>query len=152
MNTFYLKRVALKGLTTDYINQENGVFRKLQTESFLCCNGNYSPLSNLYDILIELVTSILGLSVFWVILIQINWGIILFLIATTALSYALNQKIIKWTEEHNQERIGYQQRINYINTIASDIRSSKDIRLYRMAAWFSDIYKEIGRASCRERV
>ncbi len=141
MNTFYLKRVALKGLTTDYINQENGVFRKLQTESFLCCNGNYSPLSNLYDILIELVTSILGLSVFWVILIQINWGIILFLIATTALSYALNQKIIKWTEEHNQERIGYQQRINYINTIASDIRSSKDIRLYRMAAWFSDIYK-----------
>lgn len=142
MNTFYLKRVALKGLTTDYINQENGIFRKLQTESFLCCNGNYSPLSNLYDILIELVTSILGLSVFWVILIQINWGIILFLIATTALSYALNQKIIKWTAEHNQERIAYQQRIDYINTIASDIRSSKDIRLYRMAAWFSDIYKD----------
>lgn len=140
MNTFYLKRVALKGLTTDYINQENGVFRKLQTESFLCCNGNYSLLSNLYDILIELVTSILGLSVFWVILIQINWGIILFLIATTLLSYVLNQKIIKWIEEHNQERIGYQQRINYINTIASDTRSAKDIRLYRMTAWFSELY------------
>lgn len=51
MNTFYLKRAALKGLTTDYINQENGIFRKLQAESFECCNGNYSPLSNIYTTL-----------------------------------------------------------------------------------------------------
>ncbi|MCI8306993.1 MAG: ABC transporter ATP-binding protein [Lachnospiraceae bacterium] len=142
MNTFYLKRVALKGLTTDYINQENGIFRKLQTESFLCCNGNYSPLTNIYDVLIDLLTSILGLSVFWVILLRLNWWIIIFLIATTVISCFLNQKIIKWTAANSQERISYQQRINYINGIAGDNRSAKDIRLYQMAAWFSDIYKK----------
>lgn len=140
MNTFYLKRVTLKGLTTDYINQENGIFRKLQTESFTCCNGNYSPLSNIYEVLINLFTSILGLSVFWAILVQLNWGIIIFLIATTITSYFLNQKIMQWLSANNQERIGYQQRINYINTIAGDLRSAKDIRLYRMAVWFTDIY------------
>ena len=43
INVHYLKLVANKGLTTDYINQENGIFRKLQEESFLCCNG-LSPL------------------------------------------------------------------------------------------------------------
>lgn len=141
MNTFYLKRVALKGLTTDYINQENGIFRKLQTESFMCCNGNYSPLTNIYEVLIDLFTGILGLSVFWAILVQLNWGIIIFLIITTITGYFLNQKIIKWTAANNQERIGYQQRINYINSITGDIRSAKDIRLYQMAVWFSDIYK-----------
>ena len=141
MNTFYLKRVALKGLTTDYIHQENGIFRKLQEESFRCCNGNYSPLTNIYDVLIHLFTSILGLSVFWTILLRLNWGIILFLFATTITSYFLNQRILKWTAANNQERISYQQRINYINDIAGDIRSAKDIRLYQMAAWFSDIYK-----------
>jgi len=141
MNTFYLKRVALKGLTTDYINQENGIFRKLQTESFMCCNGNYTPLTNIYEVLIDLFTSILGLSVFWAILVQLNWGIIIFLIITTATSYFLNQNIIKWTAANNQERISYQQRINYINRITGDIRSAKDIRLYKMAVWFSDIYK-----------
>lgn len=140
MNTFYLKRVALKGLTTDYINQENGIFRKLQTESFMCCNGNYSPLSNIYEVLIDLFTSILGLAVFWAILVQLNWGLIIFLIATTISSCFLNQRILKWTAENNQERINYQQRINYINSIAGDIRSAKDIRLYQMAVWFSDIY------------
>lgn len=44
INVHYLKLVANKGLTTDYINQENGIFRKLQEESFLCCNG-HSPLT-----------------------------------------------------------------------------------------------------------
>lgn len=140
MNTFYLKRVALKGLTTDYINQENGVFRKLQTESFMCCNGNYSPLSNIYDILVKLFTSLLGLSVFGAMLAGLNWGIIIFLIITTVISYFLNQRIIAWTAANNQERISYQQRINYINGISGDIRSAKDIRLYKMAGWFSDIY------------
>ncbi len=140
MNTFYLKNVALKGLTTDYVNQENGIFRKLQTESFMCCNGNYSPLSNVYETLIKFCTSILGLSVFGTMLIQVHWGIIIFLIITTTISYFLNQKIIDWTAENNKERISYQQRINYINNISGDIRSAKDIRLYKMAVWFSDIY------------
>lgn len=140
MNTFYLKHAALKGLTTDYINQENGIFRKLQTESFECCNGNYSPLSNIYEILIKLCTSFLGLSVFGSMLIQIHWGIIIFLIITTVISYYLNQKIIAWTAANNKERIGYQQRLHYINDISGDIRSAKDIRLYKIAVWFSDIY------------
>lgn len=142
MNTFYLKRVTLKGLTTDYSNQENGIFRKLQTESFACCNGNYSPLTNIYDVLINLCTSVLGLSVFWAILAQLNLFVILFLIATTVISYFLNQKIMKWTDKNNHERIGYEQRLNYINTISGDIRSAKDIRMYRMAVWLSDVYKE----------
>jgi len=140
MNTYYLKRVALKGLTTDYINQENGIFRKLQAESFMCCNGNYSPLSNIYETLINICTSLLGLSVFGAMLIQVHWGIIIFLIITTTISYFLNRKIIAWTAANNKERIGYQQRINYINNISGDVRSAKDMRLYQMAVWFSDIY------------
>ena len=73
-------------------------------------------------------------------LIQVHWGIIIFLITTTVISYYLNQKIIAWTAANNKERIGYQQRLHYINDISGDIRSAKDIRLYKMAVWFSDIY------------
>ena len=142
MNTFYLRKVAIKGLTTDYINQENGEFRRLQTESFGCCDGNYSPLSNIYDVLIELFTSLLGISVFWIILLKLDWRVIAFLIATTGVSYFLNKRIVTWTKKINSERTSYMQRLNYINDASADNRSAKDIRLYHMAAWFSDIYKE----------
>lgn len=142
MNTFYLKQVALKGLTTDYSNQENERFRKLQTESFACCNGNYSPLTSVYDILISLCTSVLGLWAFGAILFQVNGFVLLFLAATTLVSFFLNRQVVKWMNHNNSERVRYEQRLDYINAVSGDIRSAKDIRLYRMAAWFSDIYQE----------
>lgn len=141
MNTFYVKQVTLKGLTTDYCNQENGSFRKFQTESVACCSGNYSPLSNVYEVLIRLLTGVVGMTIFGVILIRLDGRILLLLITTALISYFLNQKNLKWMEENNSEKIGYQQRLNYISRTAGDIRPAKDIRLYGMKEWFSKVYQ-----------
>lgn len=141
INVHYLKLVANKGLTTDYINQENGIFRKLQEESFLCCNG-HSPLTQVYDVLQSLGTSVLGISVFSAVLYKLNVAVILFIAVTTAVSFYLNKRVVKWTDEHSKERMSYVQRLNYINAISGDARSAKDIRLYPMAKWFSDIYTD----------
>lgn len=141
INVHYLKLVANKGLTTDYINQENGIFRKLQEESFLCCNG-HSPLTQVYDVLQSLGTSVLGIAVFSAVLYKLNVAVILFIAVTTAVSFYLNKRVVKWTDEHSKERMSYVQRLNYINAISGDARSAKDIRLYPMAKWFSDIYTD----------
>lgn len=141
INVHYLKLVANKGLTTDYINQENGIFRKLQEESFLCCNG-HSPLTQVYDVLQSLGTSVLGIAVFSAVLYKLNVAVRLFIVVTTAVSFYLNKRVVKWTDEHSKERMSYVQRLNYINAISGDARSAKDIRLYPMAKWFSDIYTD----------
>lgn len=141
MNTFYMRRFAMKGLTTDYCNQENERFRKLQTEGFRSCQNNSSPLADIYNTLMTLFTSLLGLAVYLGILAILNPAMILLLTVTTVGGYFLNRGIVKWTAEHNGERVAYQQRMEYINSISGDIRSAKDIRLYHMAAWFSDLYE-----------
>ena len=141
INVHYLKLVVNKGLTTDYINQENGTFRKLQEESFQCCNG-HSPLTQLYDVLQSLGTSVLGIAVFSAVLFKLNAAVILFLFVTTAFSFYLNKRVVKWTDEHSKERMGYVQQLSYINAVSGDARSAKDIRLYPMAKWFSDIYED----------
>lgn len=141
INVHYLKLVANKGLTTDYINQESGTFRKLQEESFQCCNG-HSPLTQVYDVLQSLGTSVLGIAVFSAVLFKLNAAVILFLIVTTAFSFYLNKRVVKWTDEHSKERMGYVQQLSYINAVSGDARSAKDIRLYPMAKWFSDIYED----------
>ena len=38
--------------------------------------------------------------------------------------------------------MGYVQQLSYINAVSGDARSAKDIRLYPMAKWFSDIYED----------
>ena len=60
MNTHYTELVATKGMTADYCHQETERFRKLHTESAGACNGNYSPMIQIYDVGIGLCTSGLG--------------------------------------------------------------------------------------------
>lgn len=140
MNTFYTRKVANKGMTTDYCNQEKEYFRKLQSESFNSCNGHYSPLTQIYDVSIALFSNALGFVVYFGILTQLNIFVVLFLIATTLISYFLNKRIIKWAADNNKEKIDYQQRTNYINSVSGDIRSAKDIRLYNMSVWLEKVY------------
>ena len=132
--------VAGKGMTTDYCNQEKGHFRKLQSESFSGCNGHYSPLTQIYDVGIALLSNSIGFAIYFGILAKLNLMVILFLISTTLVSYFLNKRIIKWAAANNQEKIGYRQRTDYINGVSGDLRSAKDIRLYNMSAWFERVY------------
>jgi ATP-binding cassette subfamily B protein len=140
MNTYYIREVANKGMTTDYCNQEKEHFRKLQSESFNSCNGHYSPLAQIYDVSIALLSSSLGFLVYFGILAKLNIFVVLFLILTTLISYFLNKRIIKWASDNNKEKIGYGQKTNYINSVSSDLKSAKDIRLYNMAVWLEKVY------------
>ena len=96
----------------------------------------------MYDVLQSLGTSVLGIAVFSAVLYKLNLAVILFIVVTTAVSFYLNKRVVKWTDEHSKERMSYVQRLNYINAISGDARSAKDIRLYPMAKWFSDIYTD----------
>jgi ATP-binding cassette subfamily B protein len=142
MNTYYVQKVALKGMTTDYCNQETDRFRKLHTESFQSCNGNYSALTQVYDAAIAFCSNALGFLLFFGILTQLNVLIIVFLILTTLASYYLNNKIIRWIEDNQAEKVGYQQRTDYITGVSSDLKSAKDIRLYQMITWLGQVYQQ----------
>ncbi len=142
MNSWHLRHVAQKGLTTDYCNQENGLFRQLRGEAFVCINGHTSPLTRIYDVLISLCTSVLGITVFWAMLSRLHPGLIAFLIGTTVAGFYLNRRIVRWMDAHNPRRIAYQQRLGYISDVSGDLRSAKDIRLYRIIAWFNDVYRQ----------
>ncbi len=142
MNAFYLRKVAQKGLTTDYCNQEDARFRKLQNESFQACNGHFSALTQIYDAGVSLLSNVLGFTVYFYLLAELSPLVVLFLIATTYASYLWHKRLIRWTKTHNEEKIAYNQRMHYISGVSGDIRSAKDIRLYRMAPWLKRVYNE----------
>lgn len=142
MNTHYTEMVAIKGMTVDYCHQETERFRKLHTESAGACNGNYSPMIQVYDVGIGLFTSALGFGLYFGILACLSIELVLFLIAVTVCSCLLNHKAIRWTEKHREEKVQYQQRTDYLTSVSGDIKSAKDIRLYRMNRWLSDVYRK----------
>lgn len=141
MNSYYIRKIANKGMTTDYCHQENEHFRKLQSESFNICNGYDSNLTKTYDLLITMVSNALGFVVYLGILIKLNLFIVLLIMALVVSSYLLNKRNVKWLVEHNKDKIIYQQKINYINRVTGDTKYGKDIRLYQMPPWIESIYQ-----------
>ena len=142
MNDFFLRMVMRKGLTTDYRNQENEHFRKLQSESFASCNGNFSYYAQTYDAAVLFFSNLFGFAAFTGILISLNPLLILFLCVTTIVSFFLNRRILKWVDQNHGEKNEYEQRMQYIIHASNDMQAAKDIRLYRMKEWMNRLYNE----------
>lgn len=142
MNTHYTELVAHKGMTADYCHQETERFRKLQAESTASCNGNFSPVTQVYDMGNAFCTSVLGFFLYFGILLQLNVVLVLFLVLITVVSYLLNKRVTRWLENHQAEKAGYQQKTGYLTQVSGDFKSAKDIRLYRMIEWLGDMYQK----------
>jgi len=140
MNTYHLRRIANKGMHTDYDNQQNEYFRKLQDEAFVTSNSNFSANKKIFDVIIALVSNSLGFVLYFSILSELNIFIVLFLIVTTLISYLLSRKTVNWLKDNKKEQLNYQSRTNYINRVSDEIQFAKDIRLYSMTSWFHNIY------------
>lgn len=140
MNSYYIRKIANKGMSTDYYHQENEHFRKLQSESFGVCNGHDSSITQVYGTCVALISSALGLTVYLSLLIRLKVFIVLLIVAFTVLSYFMNKRNVKWIADNNKEKIGYQQKINYISRITGDAKYGKDIRLYNIPVWIESIY------------
>ena len=140
MNAFFLRQITRKGLTTDYRNQENEHFRKLQNESFGSCNGNFSYYAQTYDAIVLFFSNLLGFLAFAGILFALHPLLIFFLCLCTLVSFFMNRRINKWIGETVSEKAGYEQRMRYVVEASDDLRAAKDIRLYRMVTWLNGIY------------
>lgn len=141
MNTYFLKMVTKKSLRTDYCNQEDEHFRNLQSESFASCNGNFSYYAQIYDTSVKFMANLIGFTAFFYVLIRLNPIIIVFLVFSTLASYLMNKRIIKWETAHNEEKISYMQKLQYITRVSGEIKAAKDIRVYDMVLWLNSVYK-----------
>lgn len=142
MNTHYTELVARKGMTADYCHQETERFRKLQSESITACDGQFSPLTQVYNVSIEFCISGLGFFLYFGILAKLNVYLVLFLILMTLIGCLLNNRVLRWMEKNQAKKTEYQQKTGYLTQVSGDLKSAKDIRLYRMTGWLGDIYQK----------
>lgn len=142
MGYHYIHKISNKGLTTDYANRETDTFRTLQQESYQMCQGNETILRNIYYAWISFFAGVIGFVFYSAVLTKLNIIVLLFLIITTTASYFLWLGITKWAEENNAERTTYHHKLGYIDSVAEDIKSAKDIRLYDMEGWLQQIYND----------
>ena len=142
MGSYYIRKASLKGLVCDYANKETEEFRTLQQESYAMCQNNESTLRNVYYAWIGFFSGAIGFVFYSAILTALHIAVLSFLIASTAAGYFVGIKATKWLAENNAEKAKYNHKFGYIDSVAEDVKSAKDIRLYKMDSWFHRIYED----------
>ena len=60
---------------------------------------------------------------------------------TTAAGFFIGQRINAWGYRHREEESSYQKKIHYIAQKTESIQLAKDIRIFGLGPWLSDIYE-----------
>lgn len=142
MGDYYLRQIADKGLRTDYENLEKSDFKELQMGSFYAVSGNESTLRNVYYSWIGLISGIIGFLFYLVVLTDMHPAVMAFLAAGAVAGFLLSDRANRWLAVNQGERSRYYHRLGYIQTASGDVRSAKDIRLYRLEEWLQSVYNE----------
>lgn len=138
-------RSALLGLlhekvsTTSYINMEDKEFQLLSDKASDAVSGNNTASAQIWTTLSELMQSVLGFTLFMLMLTRLDVWIMLLIMITSVIGYAINSKLSNYEYEHRKEIAAESKRIWGYQEAAVDAKLAKDIRIFGLKPWLMDV-------------
>ena len=136
-----IREVEHKYYSTSYCHLEHPDFlartsRLLQSES----NGNRAASEKVWETLISLLTNLICLVVYLVLLSGVALWVPVLVALTAAAGYLGGQNSRQWGYRHKAEEDDLLHRISYTSTKARDLKLAKDIRIFGLQDWISDLF------------
>ena len=138
-------RSALSGLlhdkicTTSYVNMEDKKFQLLSDKATDVVCSNYTASEQIWITLVELSQSVLGFLLFLLMLIRFDISIMILIIVTAMIGYVVNNKLSNYEYEHREEVSIQSNRIWGYQAAACDVRIAKDIRIFGLKPWLTEV-------------
>ncbi len=138
-------RSALSGIlhdkinTTSYINLEDKKFQLLSDKASDVVCSNYTASEQIWATLVELMQSVLGFLIFLLMLTQFDLSIMIVIIITAMIGYVVNSKLSNYEYEHREEIAVQSKRIWGYQDVAADVKMAKDIRVFGLKPWLTEI-------------
>lgn len=138
-------RSALSGLlhdkicTTSYVNMEDKTFQLLSDKATDVVCSNYTASEQIWITLVELSQSVLGFLLFLLMLTRFEISIMILIIVTAMIGYVVNNKLSNYEYEHREEVSKQSNRIWGYQAAACDVRIAKDIRIFGLKPWLTEV-------------
>lgn len=138
-------RSALSGLlhdkicTTSYVNMEDKKFQLLSDKATDVVCSNYTASEQIWITLVELSQSVLGFLLFLLMLTRFEISIMILIIVTAMIGYVVNNKLSNYEYEHREEVSKQSNRIWGYQAAACDVRIAKDIRIFGLKPWLTEV-------------
>lgn len=129
-----------KACTTSYPNTLRANYWETCTRAFDCI-GNYDyGCSYMIGSVGKLFQAILGFGLYLLLLSNLDPVLLTLVIVTTVIGYFVSRKMNEWGYTHREESKKYRKTLRYISNEIMANEMPKDIRIFGMQPWLSDIY------------
>lgn len=116
---------------------------KLREKAHTACEGNSQATEHVWETLTRLLTNIGGLAIYLGFLSRINGLLLLVVIATCAAGFYVSQYAANWRYARRDEEETYFQKASYLRSKSESAELAKDIRIFGLQNWLSELYDRI---------
>ncbi|MCL1786497.1 MAG: ABC transporter ATP-binding protein/permease [Defluviitaleaceae bacterium] len=139
VRTKIIGRISDKAGTTSYPNTETQEMRKLLEMAQKSCSSSYSATEDMWNTFSDIIKNLLGFAIFIVLLSSFTPWVLALVLGTTVTGFFFTRYINDWGYRHRSEEARLWQSATYLNKKARDTTLAKDIRLFGMHAWLTDM-------------
>ena len=135
--------IANKSICTSYPNTLEENFVKLREKAHFSCSGNDQAAEHIWETLTMLLKNVGGLLVYLTILSRIDTVLLLVVIATCVTGFLVSRSANNWHYRHREEEETYFQKSHYIRAKAESTEFAKDIRIFGLQNWLSELLDQV---------
>lgn len=129
----------MMNLSLESLESEQGQIGYQKAKNSLSEYGVYGFI----DCLVGLLINIFGFLTYVAIIIRLNWVIVPILLASEILCGVVALIVQKFEQKIKPNRAETDRKINYINNVSKDYIAAKDIRIYKMSNYLSNLGKTL---------
>lgn len=144
------KVIMNKACTTSYPNELITAFRSKQTEAYKAVIGGglfrNTRLETAIPLSVDLMMAVVGFALYLLILRDLHPLLMVLTVTVSVVSYFVGKYANDWAYQHRVEHQGIAMKKHYITDFVMDNSAAKDIRIFGMRDWLSDVWESLGAA------
>lgn len=102
--------------------------------------GNQGAAEAIWKTLIELGIHSISFALFLCVLSSANWFVLLIVLLSAVTSYYAGKHLRRWSYRHREEEAALTHKLSYIGKTARDRAVAKDLRLFGIADWLTELW------------
>ena len=127
---------------TSYPHIEDPDYVKRAAKASRCLGSNSDAGEHIWTTLAELLTNVICFVIYLLLLAQVGPWVAALCIALSAAGYFAGEHIRAWRYRHREEEAAIMHKADYVVFRSQDMKLAKDIRIFGIGPWLTELYEK----------
>ena len=132
---------------TSFPHTEDPAYIKQVSKAQECTNGNSDAGEAVWRTLTDLLTNLVSFVIYLLLLAAVGPGIVVLTAVLAVAGYLAGERIRAWRYRHREEGADIEHKLNYLTSRSQNIKLAKDIRIFGLGPWLSELMDKYARLS-----